>query len=60
MGLGRCVVTHTICTGMQEKKFHALWSLSYKFVILLMLCNTRAKYKYMSHSLFVLSHLSAL
>ena len=26
MGLGRCVVTHIICTIMQ-KKFHALWSL---------------------------------
>ena len=31
MGLGRCVVTHIICTGMQKKKkkFHALWSLMY-------------------------------
>ena len=27
MGLGRCVVTHIICTIMQTK-FHALWSLS--------------------------------
>ena len=27
MGLGRCVVTHIICTIMQKKKFHALWSL---------------------------------
>ena len=26
MGLGRCVVTHIICTRIQ-KKFHALWSL---------------------------------
>ena len=27
MGLGRCVVTHIICTIM-KKKFHALWSLN--------------------------------
>ena len=27
MGLGRCVVGHIICTGMQ-KKIHALWSLN--------------------------------
>ena len=27
MGLGRCVVTYILCTGMQ-KKFHALWSLN--------------------------------
>ena len=28
MGLGRCVVTHIICTIM-PKKFHALWSLNF-------------------------------
>ena len=31
MGLGRCVVTHIICTGMQ-KKIHALWFLSWVFM----------------------------
>ena len=42
MGLGRCVVTHIICRiviCMQNKIFHALWSLSYErclFISLLM------------------------
>ena len=33
MGLGRCVVTNIICTGV-PKYFYALWSLIYVVILL--------------------------
>ena len=53
MGLGRCVVTHIICTIMKKKKFHALWSLTkskggkentFKILLMFLLCLFEEKF----------------